>query len=116
MGRPLVSRRISASTPGAIVQPQPPPCENEVSRTAPARSLVVVIVVLAPWTRRDGQTANYAPARAPHPARAQGQRARRAARSAGATRRENQLRCAPARSVLRAPQRRRPGTGRDNQR
>src|SRR5690606_3971470 len=30
-GKPVDDFRISASTPGAILQPQPPPCENEVS-------------------------------------------------------------------------------------
>src|SRR6059058_2082842 len=30
-GKPLDFFRISDSTPGAILQPQPPPCEKEVS-------------------------------------------------------------------------------------
>ena len=32
MGKPDEFFRISAKTPGAILQPQPPPCENEVRR------------------------------------------------------------------------------------
>ncbi len=32
MGKPAEFFRISAKTPGAILQPQPPPCENEVRR------------------------------------------------------------------------------------
>jgi hypothetical protein len=34
MGKPDEFLRISAKTPGAILQPQPPPCENEVRRIA----------------------------------------------------------------------------------
>src|SRR6478609_9785233 len=35
-GMRAVPLRISDSTPGAILQPQPPPCESEVRRGSPA--------------------------------------------------------------------------------
>ena len=38
-------RRISDRTPGAILQPQPPPWESEVSRGSSVRAIASVVVI-----------------------------------------------------------------------
>ncbi len=43
-GMPLPLLRISDNTPGAILQPQPPPCESEVRRGS-VWSLVMAFMV-----------------------------------------------------------------------
>ena len=43
MGMPLVPFKISVSTPGAILQPQPPPWERELRRGSAGKVVSVVI-------------------------------------------------------------------------
>src|SRR5450432_4149215 len=41
---PALERRIAESTPGAILQPQPPPCEKLVRRTGAAPGTAQAVV------------------------------------------------------------------------
>src|SRR4030095_12967875 len=55
--RPGAARpRISCSTPGAILQPQPPPCEKEVSRNGTGSGAFTSKTFA--WSRVDGGLRN----------------------------------------------------------
>src|ERR1039458_8223913 len=60
---PALERRISDSTPGAILQPQPPPCEKLVRRSAvpgDAGAVVSILAVMASSLEIDGRIVSAA--------------------------------------------------------
>ena len=62
---PPAPLRISLSTPGAILQPQPPPCEKEVSRRACASGAFIGLFAVI-------EAGNYPQGPAPSPVRVRG--------------------------------------------